>query len=237
MSNVWFTSDTHFSHKNIVRGVSDWLDKSKCAIQFASKEAEDKYWLKQLNATRDFATVEDHDEYILNQINKYVKPTDTLYHLGDWGMGFGWKEKFPELRARINCQTIRTVPGNHDHILEAAFSNNCKDKDAALMAKIRSCFDWYGLIKYGKIAGRSMVLCHYCMYTFPWQAQGSIMCHGHSHGNLVYPCEGKWLDIGVDVELYGHTKYSPWSAEEIFAVMDGKSVARVDHHVKETNPC
>ena len=50
----WFSSDTHFSHKNIM-----------------------KY------CRRPFATVEEMDKTILNNLEDCVKPGDTLYFLGD----------------------------------------------------------------------------------------------------------------------------------------------------------
>mgnify|MGYP003704315713 CR=1 FL=1 len=45
---IWFTSDTHYSHTNIVRGVSRWTD---------------------LDKTRDFDTVEHMNDVIVNNIN------------------------------------------------------------------------------------------------------------------------------------------------------------------------
>ncbi len=94
---IWFISDTHYSHANIVRGVSKWGDKSGC---------------------RDFNTLEAHDEWLVGMINEKVGITDTLYHLGDWS--FGGKNKITEFRNKLHCSCIIVIPGNHDHHLSHA---------------------------------------------------------------------------------------------------------------------
>jgi calcineurin-like phosphoesterase family protein len=60
MTNIFFTSDTHFGHKNII-------EYSK----------------------RPFASVEEMDDALIENINREVKPNDLLYHLGDWAMWRG----------------------------------------------------------------------------------------------------------------------------------------------------
>jgi calcineurin-like phosphoesterase family protein len=89
---IWFLSDTHYHHKNIVRGVSAWTDKSGC---------------------RDCTTLEAHDSWVLDSINRYVGRQDILWHLGDWS--FGGKDKIKEFRDQINCERVHLVLGNHDH--------------------------------------------------------------------------------------------------------------------------
>lgn len=92
---LWI-SDTHFSHKNIVTGVSDWEDKSGC---------------------RNFPTLEEHDQTLLDRINARVNKRDTLFHLGDWS--FGSIENVKKFRSLIRCENIVLVYGNHDdHIAE-----------------------------------------------------------------------------------------------------------------------
>jgi calcineurin-like phosphoesterase family protein len=55
MRNVWFISDTHFGHKNVIK---------YCRTQFA--------------------TLEDMEGEIIERWNATVKPQDLVYHLGDF---------------------------------------------------------------------------------------------------------------------------------------------------------
>ena len=66
---VWITSDTHYSHTNICRGVTNWRmpDGSVPIIQ-----------------TRDFETIDKMNSSIVNNINEVVGQDDILIHLGDW---------------------------------------------------------------------------------------------------------------------------------------------------------
>jgi calcineurin-like phosphoesterase family protein len=56
---VYFTSDTHWSHQNILT----------------------------LGRGRPFATIEEHDEFLVYQWNETVKAEDFVYHLGDVALG------------------------------------------------------------------------------------------------------------------------------------------------------
>jgi calcineurin-like phosphoesterase family protein len=86
----------HFHHKNIVKGTSEWKDKSIC---------------------REFETLEHHDEYLIHIINQKIKWDHTLLFLGDWS--FGGFEYIKRFRDRINCREIHFVLGNHDHHIES----------------------------------------------------------------------------------------------------------------------
>jgi calcineurin-like phosphoesterase family protein len=70
--NIWFTSDTHYGHKNICRGVTSWKSEDPAAL---------------IAATRDFPTLEIMNETIVSNINSVVAEDDWLIHLGDWSFG------------------------------------------------------------------------------------------------------------------------------------------------------
>ena len=90
---LYFTSDTHYNHKNICRGVTSW------------KDAED--------VTRDFKTLDEMNDRIVEGINASVGQDDILFHLGDWS--FGGFESIEQFRSRIHCKNIHLILGNHDH--------------------------------------------------------------------------------------------------------------------------
>lgn len=224
MSNVWFTSDTHFGHANIVRACSNWSDPEKC---------------------RDFTSIEDHDNYLIEQLNKKVKPTDTLYHLGDFGLGFAWKDRIFKLRERIKCERIKLIFGNHDHLIENAYrtfkETLVKAPDGNLNLKqieakqIVNLFDGMDYMKFGKIGGHAMCLCHYAMRIWPWSHHGSYMLYGHSHSSLPDDPNSKSIDVGMDTCLFGHEKYTPYSFEEVDHIMKTcKQFVPVDHHSDKT---
>ena len=95
MSKIFFTADTHYGHKNIVRGVSDWDDKNTC---------------------RDFKTIDEMNKAIVKKINQTIGEDDILYHLGDWS--FGGKENIWNFRKQINCRNIHLILGNHDEYVK-----------------------------------------------------------------------------------------------------------------------
>ena len=73
--NIWFTSDTHFNHKNI--------------IKFCD---------------RPFTSIEEHDAKLIELWNENVKPGDIVYHLGDFIFGGSakWHEIIGQLNGRIH---------------------------------------------------------------------------------------------------------------------------------------
>lgn len=96
MNNIWFTSDTHYHHKNIVRGCTNWEGS--------------------LQRCRDFDTLEQHNQTLVDNINNVVKENDILYHCGDWS--FGGFDNIWNFRKQLNCKNIHLIFGNHDHHIE-----------------------------------------------------------------------------------------------------------------------
>lgn len=88
--NIWFTSDSHFNHANILK-FTDW--DGVTPIRPGFKDAE------HMNET------------MIENWNKVVKPQDKIYHLGD--ISFGREADFQKIAYRLNGSK-RLLLGNHD---------------------------------------------------------------------------------------------------------------------------
>ena len=79
---VFFTSDSHYCHEAIIR----YCDRS-------------------------FESTEEMNEVLIKNWNSVVSPEDTVFHLGDFGLGPS--EKLKEIFQRLNGE-IYLIMGNHD---------------------------------------------------------------------------------------------------------------------------
>ncbi len=167
---VYITSDTHFGHKNIVRGVTNWR----------TQDGE-----VPVDSTRDFQTIEQMNQRLIDGINGVVGQDDTLIMLGD--VSFGGFDNIGIFLERLVCHNIHLILGNHDtHI----------DKDRDFVQKRFLSVQHYLEVN---IEGKDFVLCHYPLQSWNGLNKGIIHLHGHVHlpenrkfGN------GKRLDVGVD---------------------------------------
>lgn len=82
--DIWFISDTHFFHDNI--------------IQYCG---------------RPFANSDLMNECIRDNWNSNVKPNDKVYHLGDVACGCKSEKEFVTFMFSLNGHK-RLIPGNHD---------------------------------------------------------------------------------------------------------------------------
>lgn len=191
----WFSSDFHFNHKNICRGTSEWNDG---------------------DSVRDFDTLEEMNDTIINNLNEVIRPSDTLYFLGDFA--FGDKRQIPSLRSRIKCQNIYGISGNHDK---------------AIWESYQGIFKWfrnYAEITTTTKAGKKKVtLIHYAMRVWNKSHHGSWHLYGHSHGSLPDDPNSLSMDVGVDTN-----NFRPYSANDILEIMEKKQWKSVDHHTEKT---
>lgn len=224
---IFFISDTHAYHTNIVRGISEWGEKG----------------------TRDFKTQEDHLEALIKNINDNVGHDDILFHLGDWS--FGGIDKIWKFRQRINCREIHLILGNHDHhIQKNKVLPNCefksyknigdktftlKREDEAEIVNAKELFT--SVDKYLEISidGQMICMSHYPARMWNNAAKGSWFLYGHCHGNLPeYEFAkgklAKTMDVGVDTN-----DLKPYSFEELKRIMDKRhAIVGIDHHNKNT---
>lgn len=84
MTKVWFTSDLHFRHKNIV-----------------------KFTDRKLVTTQEL-----HDEWLIDLWNSQVQKGDIVYNLGDFNFS-GKLQDWENLINQLNG-SIQLVKGNHD---------------------------------------------------------------------------------------------------------------------------
>jgi calcineurin-like phosphoesterase family protein len=167
---VWITSDTHYHHKNICRGVTNWRTQDgKIPV----------------NSTRDFQTLDEMGDAIVNNINSKVGQDDTLIHLGD--VAFGGFDRLEQFLDRLICKNIYLVLGNHDH--------HIKNNRGFIKDRFMSVQNYMEV----NIEGEDFVLCHYPLQSWNGLNKGVIHLHGHVHLSAQNKWgNGKRLDVGMD---------------------------------------
>jgi calcineurin-like phosphoesterase family protein len=191
---IHFSSDFHFGHTNIAGPkVSNWI-----------------------KGFRDFDSVHEMNKTLIQSINKYVKPEDVLYFLGDFA--FGGHTNIPSYRHSLQVQTIHLLRGNHDgHI----------DKYQKLFTSIHDVLWCKDKKDY------PIFMSHYSHRVWEGSHKGYIHLYGHSHDSI--PDYGKSMDVGVDTAYRLTGEYRPFSIDEIIKIMDKRNVNFVDHHKPNTN--
>jgi calcineurin-like phosphoesterase family protein len=185
MSDVWFTSDTHFSHRAMV------LNR----------------WRPQ------FSTVDEMNDCMITRWNETVKPTDTVWHLGDWAMGNFYEAML--LRAKLHGNHDRAHPGYRDsyrwqrEYFQAGF--------ASVQPFARR-----------RVNGQEVLLSHF-PYTgdrhdedrfeqFRLQDKGLWLIHGHVHE--VWKIRDRQINVGVD-----QWDFKPVSLETIADILRENTAA------------
>lgn len=91
MAEIWFISDTHFNHENMIT----------------------KFKLEDGSPSRPFESVQQMNEIMIQNWNARIKPQDHVWHLGDVVMGL--REESNKILSRLNGKK-RMLLGNHDQI-------------------------------------------------------------------------------------------------------------------------
>ncbi len=162
-NKVFFTSDTHYNHANIIKHSRRTAFMSQAELDtLAAVDREDVDY-HTLKISRE--SVERMNQKFIDNTNEVVGEDDVLYHLGDvfWGDDFNvWKA----IRDRIKCKTIHHIWGNHDR------------PDVAKL--FTSSSQYREVIVDG---GSKVFLCHYPMRSWNKSHRGSICLYGHVHGH------------------------------------------------------
>lgn len=167
---VWITSDTHYNHTNICRGVTAWRMPDGSLPE---------------SQTRDFPNLEKMNTAIVNNINEVVGQDDVLIHLGDWS--FGGFEQIEEFYNRLICKNIHLVLGNHDHHIERNREN---------IRRLFLSVNWFEQFQY---QGETIEMMHYPISSWNGLRKGRVHLHGHCHlPHAVKISNGRRMDVGMD---------------------------------------
>lgn len=173
--NVWFTSDLHILHKNI--------------LHHQPKRIE-------LMGLKDKDDIEGHAKYIIDLWLNTVKRHDHVYVLGD--MIFSSQQDSIKVLHKLKstgCH-IHLIVGNHDKSIQRLYNMF----DSIDLIKVvdfkKSNFPFLE-------ENISITMCHYPMKSWPRKAHGGICCHGHTHDNSPWENDGSDLEVnvGFDAEL------------------------------------
>ncbi len=195
--HLFFTADTHFCHTNIIR-----------------------------YCNRPFESVEEMNETLIANWNRVVGPDDTVYHLGDFGMGTalgsnGEPQTLADIAYRLNGQ-IHLIIGNHD-LRPLTDSNYC-----SRFASLR----YQAILEIGQ---QTIILNHYPMlcYAGAYDKKGlTWQFFGHVHSGPLQSMPDPpaydlprlknlfdtQYDVGVD-----NNGFAPVSLESIRLVMSTRS--------------
>jgi len=205
-NNIWITADSHYNHRNICRGVTEWrMPDGSTPIE----------------QTRDFTDLEKMNAAIVNGINGVVMQDDVLIHLGDWS--FGGFDSILEFWGRLMCKNIYLILGNHDkHIknnkfdVRGVFTNVDKEEDEFIFN------------------GHFFHMSHYPIMSWNKIKDGSIHLHGHTHfeGENRFGI-GRKMDMGL---FGHPEKRPYNLKTEVIPLMDKRPISSeyttvLDHHV------
>lgn len=190
---IWFSSDTHYLHRNIMRFCG-----------------------------RNFSSIEEHDACLLNNHNSLVSNNDEYWFLGDFAYK-GQPEEAVKIFKKMNFGKCYFLFGNHDKIFRQAIQKGLLNdylnigKLEIIGGDIAVNDHTLSVSKTIEINGQNIFISHYAHQTFPHAFRGAWMLFGHSHNNIILPYRA--IDVGVDAV---QKKYFPISIEEIADVMNEK---------------
>lgn len=233
MSNIWFTSDPHYMHRNIAGPkVSAWKA-----------------------GYRNFDNETQMSAHIVKVWNQTVAEDDILWCLGDWA--FQGLENIWNFRKQLRCKNIHLILGNHDHhIADNKILPNChsiftdqatamiiidgknptpfkdgRDDFLAVTAKeLFSSVDHVADLKFGNT---NIFVSHYAHRVWNGSHKGILHLYGHSHNSI--PEYGKSMDVGIDSAKFLLGEYRPFSLEEVIGRLSKKEIEFPDHHDINTN--
>ena len=190
---VWFTSDSHISHRNI--------------LKHCPKRAEIGGF--------DVDDVEAHDKWLIDIWNKTIGKRDIVYILGDFSFASPEVIK-KQILPKLNGQKY-LILGNHDKSsehLQGYFTQITQMKEVVFKKKN------FPFIEEDSFR---VFMCHYPMVTWPGKHYGVVNAHGHCHSHLDDFNEQSSdlrVDVGFDGKL---ADFEPISLEKLYQYFKDKT--------------
>ena len=156
-----------------------------------------------------FESVDHMNESMIEMWNNKVESEDLVYILGDVAFCNGFNAA--GYIRRLNGRKI-LIQGNHDvkTLKDVNFRNSFEEVHNYLEVNYE---------------GAKFVMCHYPIFDHNGAGRGSIMLHGHRHGNPTN-IPGRIMDVGYDA-----TGEIVYSLDRIIKRME--SVESMHHHDRE----
>ena len=209
---IWFTSDTHFYHGNI--------------IKFCD---------------RPFRDAHEMTEQLITNWNSVVQPGDEVYHLGDFAFASKGKvvellcrlKGIKHIIAGNHDRSLIKRDNDHNIIVREQVVPHVK--------WIKDCHELTIQDKSVKHKKTMIVLSHYAHRVWNKSHWGAWHLYGHSHGSLPDDPVALSMDVGVDnvAKIYATDgkinieDYRPICYDEIKVIMENKQFTPIDHHGEE----
>lgn len=214
ITNVFFTSDCHFGHKNV--------------LNFCHRPYKD---------------VKDMEKALIANWNAKVTNTDIVFVQGDF-MWFDSAHEFNRIVKKLNGMTIYFISGNHDNFgVSGRLVSECPENKHRVhfIGDIARVFIKFGR---GDVRipalGKDQVeltLSHYPLTTWVHREQGVPNLFGHIHSGpyvdhevdtdiLLY--RGQHWDVGVD-----NNNYAPIELVDVFGKLKNMQPIDMQKHTSE----
>jgi calcineurin-like phosphoesterase family protein len=158
---------------------------------------------------------------IIDNINENAGYNDDIICLGDFCLDTTVSQ-LEELLSRITCQNIWVLWGNHNAALKEVYAlevlKKYNDPEIEVYPTRYRNLIFVGNYLECKVNKQKIVACHYPIISWNKMRHNVWMLHGHCHGNLNPPVNGKALDISWD------TYKSVLSFDELEKIMYKKPV-------------
>ena len=177
MKKVFFTSDPHFTHKNILYFKPERRTQAGISLE-ELREGDEREILRR------------HDDWLVEKWNATVGKEDDVYILGD--ICLSNRENTEKILRRLHGQKY-LINGNHDKSCRGLENYFVWTGD---INEVKFSHQTYPFIKEGETF--CVELCHYPLLTWNRRTHGSCMAHGHCHGSTDKINEDS-LELRVDV--------------------------------------